>query len=859
MKGFFSNEEVIHRVKKTRGNKNILNSSKTIDSCEQCGLFKGCLSPKMEYTGRGEKKILIIAEAPGRTEDEKGIQLIGEAGQLLRDSLKELNCDLDRDFWKTNIVNCRPPNNRKPSRREMKLCSSRIEKTIMDLKPEFIWLMGGSALDGFFVDDISEINISAYRRRCIPYLKYDCWVIPLLHPSFILRQQSEASKNFFIRDLKWALSCLNLSKPTPFDPTKYVRHLTNTEDIKSIFQIIKKEKIVAFDYETSSLNPYKDGQKIWSIGVAFSKEEAYSFGFQHPEVEENQELIINHLWSDILVDPEVKKIAHNLKFEDGWSRQIFKVVPQGWISDTMTSQHILDDRRGTTGLKFQSFVRWGVGDYAESVHKFITSGPNGMNRLDQVDLKTLCVYNGSDALLTFKLYEQQQKEFRRMDGLKKADKFFLEGVLAFCDVEEEGIGVDPPYYLKEEKELTKEINDLIFELNNSGESKIYLEKTGRVLSLNSSKDLRELFYKILGYTSPKSTDSGVDSVDSEALNQLNFPFVITLLKLRKLLKIRDTYLSQFKREEVNGRIHPSFNLHIAESFRSSSQNPNFQNIPTRDEDARRTIRRGIIPSPGNKLVEVDYSAIEVRLAACYTHDPKLIEYIHDPTTDMHRDQACDLFKLRLPQVNKDIRFYAKNGFVFPQFYGSTYKACAANLWDEAKNLKTTQGVPLLEHLQKKKIKTYYAFQDHVQEVSEAFWKKFFVFKQWQEDVVNFYNRKGYVEMLFGHRRGGFLSKNQIINSPIQGAAFHCLLWSLIEVNKIRKKEQWKTKVIGQIHDSIVMDLDPKEEKHVIPIVKRIMCDDLREAMPEIIVPLEVEVDITPINGSWYLKKGLIDE
>jgi DNA polymerase I-like protein with 3'-5' exonuclease and polymerase domains len=141
-------------------------------------------------------------------------------------------------------------------------------------------------------------------------------------------------------------------------------------------------------------------------------------------------------------------------------------------------------------------------------------------------------------------------------------------------------------------------------------------------------------------------------------------------------------------------------------------------------------------------------------------------------------------------------------------------------------------------------------------VEKNFWKKFFVFKQWQEDVIDFFNRKGYVEMIFGHKRGGFLSKNQIINSPIQGTAFHCLLWSLVRVNECRKKEGWKSNIIGQIHDSLVFDLDPSEENYIIDTTRRIMCNDLREAVPEIIVPLEVEVDITPVDGSWYDKVSI---
>ena len=824
------------------------------DPCEKCGLYKDCITPKMNWTGKGKQEILIIAEAPGKNEDRQGTQLVGEAGQLFKRALDQLGYDLDIDFWKTNTINCRPPGNRKPTRREMKYCYPRLLKTIEDLNPKFIWLMGGVALEGFFIEDMTELNISPYRKRVIPYPDFNCWVVPLFHPSFILRQQNESSVELFKRDLRWALSCRNKLSPDIFEPIKYTKVLTDLESIRIALDRIKKEKLVAFDYETSRISPHKDGQKIWSIGVALSSEEAYSFGFQHPDSIVNQD-IISKWWSEILVDPSIKKIAQNLKFEDSWSRKIFGVVPKGWICDTMTDQHILDDRKGTTGLKFQAFVRWGVRGYEKEVTKYLVDTEDGINKLDQVKLQELCQYNAIDALLTFKLYEEQQKEFEGKPGLKKAADLFFQGVLAFCDIEQFGIGVDPIYYRREERRLTGVLEKLVLKLLESEESKKFRELAGRDLSLTSPKDLRELFYKVLGLRSSKTTDSGMESVDEEALRSLDSNFARELVKVRKILKIRDTYLGQLKREEVNRRIHPSFNLHIAESFRSSSQNPNFQNIPIRDEDAKKTLRRGIVPSKGNKLMEVDYSATEVRIAACYTKDPKLIEYINDPSTDMHRDQACDLFKLKDTEVNKDIRFYAKNGFVFPQFYGSSYKACSSNLWEEAKNLKTEQNVPLYDHLKRKGIRNFHAFQGHVQAVETAFWKKFSVFKEWQEDIINFYHRKGYVEMIFGHRRGGLLSKNQIINSPIQGAAFHCLLWSLIQVNELRKKEEWKTKIIGQIHDSMIFDLCPEEQEHVIKSVRRIMCDDLVEAIPEIIVPMDVEFDLTPVDGSWYEKKS----
>ena len=146
MKGFFKTFPL------TRG---ILSK----ESCRSCGLYKTCRSPKMNYTGKGRKKILIVGEAPGRSEDEdwerKGYkeptQFIGDAGALFRLKLQPYGLDLDEDFWKINASNCRPPGNRKPTRKELKFCRFMLDKAIRELKPESIWLLGGAAVESFYM------------------------------------------------------------------------------------------------------------------------------------------------------------------------------------------------------------------------------------------------------------------------------------------------------------------------------------------------------------------------------------------------------------------------------------------------------------------------------------------------------------------------------------------------------------------------------------------------------------------------------------------------------------------------------------------------------------------------------------
>jgi len=117
-----------------------------VPACGACGLCSGCESPKMSITGDGDRRVLIIAEAPGKQEDAEGTQLVGTVGRYLRGVLDSLDVDLDIDCWKTNAICCRPSRNRKPTKAEIEYCRPNILAAIRELKPEVIILLGGSAV-----------------------------------------------------------------------------------------------------------------------------------------------------------------------------------------------------------------------------------------------------------------------------------------------------------------------------------------------------------------------------------------------------------------------------------------------------------------------------------------------------------------------------------------------------------------------------------------------------------------------------------------------------------------------------------------------------------------------------------------
>jgi len=842
------------------------------NNCRKCGLFEKCFYPKMPASGHGEKGILILGEAPGEEEDEKGAKLqaeegigpqfVGASGQQLRETVAAAGLDFEADFWKINCINCRPPGNRKPTQRELEFCWPRVQKVIKEKNPKAIWLVGGSALENILGHTEFTMAITSWRRKAVPY--QGRWLIPLVHPSYIIRNRNDYTLEQYRRDVKWAYSASMCPVPPIPDLDSHVeKHLTFGPIIEFLDYIYRTQDLITFDYECTALKWQLPGQKILTIGVGYVDEEgkvkAASFPYLHPKsgLSRFQQTAIKKRWTRILKEEKIRKVAHNVKFEDGWSRNGFGVIPHGWEWCTMNSQHKLDESPKTTGLKFQSFVRWGVIYVDEEIKKHIGSEDEEkpVNKLDLIQPNKLCGYNAKDALLTFWLYKEQIKEFSRKDDLMRAARFTLDGVLALADCEQVGIPVNNEYYDKQRVKLNQQIIDISEELSSSEEWKLFKEKTNRDIDVDSTADMRMLLYDFLNIDVKKKTATGGNSVDAEVLEKIGIPFTKNIIRLRKLLKTKNTYLSQYDKVQINGRIYPVYNLHFARSHRSSSNDPNFQNVPIREPEAAEAVRGGIEADEGFMMGEKDYKAIEVCIAACYTRDPTLIDYIHHPENDMHKDQAVELFLLRPKEVHKNIRFHTKNGFVFPEFYGSYYRSCANTLWEESDHLVLADNeTPLRLHLYDQGIRGYKDFEAHVKLCEKKFWRRFPVFREWQERQEDFYTRRGYIETFFGHRRGGYMTKNEIINTPIQATAFHCLLWSLIRANELRKEEGWKSKIPGQIHDSMVWFFWPEEFEYVDAAVDRIMTEDIRDEFSWLIVPLTVETELVPVGKSWFDKK-----
>ena len=478
----------------------------------------------------------------------------------------------------------------------------------------------------------------------------------------------------------------------------------------------------------------------------------------------------------------------------------------------------------------------------------------------------------------------------------QALQLLMDGSRVLAKMEAAGIQIDTDYLARVRREVSEKIQAHEARLKADPVWRLWQKRFGGRAKLTSDVQLGAVLFQDLGFEPSRWTDGGADgqsrpTVDAEALLELNHPFCTEYVAFKKLANARRTFLAGIARETQDGLLHPTYNLHTAVTYRSSCSDPNSQNWPKRNPEMEALVRPCIVARPGNYLVEVDFSGVEVRVGACHHHDPSMIQYITDPDTDMHRDTACDLFFLtpeQAGQMKRTARDWAKNRMVFPSFYGSVYYQTAAHVWKAVRKGEDTipgLGISIREHLARRGITELDVvlkrdpesrqmrlerapargtFGAHVQEVERVLWKERFpVYDEWRYQQQALYARQGYLQtptgfvLRFGN--AGAMKRNDVANYSIQGSAFHCLLWTLIRVQRWLDKYRMRTLLVGQIHDSLLADVPPSELQDFLSKVKRVIEVELPAAWRWIIVPMTCEAEVADIGTSWFHKREWVQD
>ena len=380
----------------------------TITYCGSCKLCNNCISPKIIPAGKGNRKILIVTEKPSAEEDANNNHN-GSANKFLKTCLKRLGVDLYKDCIITNAVLCHNTQNIIEDN-IINACRPSLMKTIQEHNPNVIVLLGPAALKSLLAttykdkDDVGFVD--KWNGFAIPCKSPNAWIIAAHSPTYVLKLNKDLVSLFFKQALKLAIS-KSKSKPNScINYEKQVELILNPlHAVKKINDITSTGKIIAFDYETNCLKPEEKHSRIVSCSICRDGKETVAFPWTNNDI---KNAMIPLLKSDIY------KVACNMKFEDRWTNNKLGFHARNWLWDVMLAAHVLNNSRGITGLKFQAFTSLGVEPYDEHIHPYLVSTKtNPINKIDEIDLKELLLYNGLDSLLTYLLFQKQVKAFER--------------------------------------------------------------------------------------------------------------------------------------------------------------------------------------------------------------------------------------------------------------------------------------------------------------------------------------------------------------------------------------------------------------------------------------------------------------
>jgi len=407
--GFFRDDEVRDRSGGRQGGRTF--------SCVSCGLYKSARTPYMRPHGKGRRRIAVIGEGPGKDEDRAGKPWQGRAGRRLQITMKELGIDLFSDCVCFNSVNCRPPKNRTPTSYEIACCRRKIvNPAIKEHSPHVIILLGGPAVESVIGQQWTKKlgSVSRWRGWTIPDRKFNSWLCPTFHSSYVERESDRLEiETVWKQDLKRAIEKCDEPLPDLPDVKSQVVLLTKDDDTETVLRrIVRLEEgdVIAFDYETTGIKPQSEGHRIVCAAVT-TKVATYAFPWPKSDR-------VLRLWRRLLRSESIGKIAQNFKFEHIWSKVRADVEVRNWVWDTMLASHVLDNRPGITGLKFQAYVQFGVIGYDDAIEPYLKGldekDANSKNRIDEFvskfGIEEALLYCGIDSHLTFRLARLQMDQ-----------------------------------------------------------------------------------------------------------------------------------------------------------------------------------------------------------------------------------------------------------------------------------------------------------------------------------------------------------------------------------------------------------------------------------------------------------------
>ena len=577
--------------------------------------------------------------------------------------------------------------------------------------------------------------------------------------------------------------------------TVYQGILTNKE-FEALLDRLSRAEVTAIDTETTSLN-YMQAE-IVGISVAIVSNEAYYIPLMHEydgvPNQLDREYVLQKLkpW---LEDKEAKKIGHNLKYDS----HIFAnhgIELNGTDFDSMLESYVLNSTatRHNLNAVAKRYLNLDTTSYEDVAGK--GAKQIGFN---QVSLEDAIRYAAEDADVSFQLHQTLHPKLMAINSLAKLYTNIEAPLLKVLQtIERNGVLIDESMLQKQSDQFAITLKEL--------ESKAH-SLAGAEFNLNSPKQLQEILYDKLSLPILKKTPKGQPSTAESVLQRLaeDFPIVQTILNYRTTAKLKTTYTDKLPLmiNQDTGRVHTSYHQAVTATGRLSSSDPNLQNIPIRTAEGRR-IRQAFIAPSGFQILAADYSQIELRIMAHNSQDPGLLDAFQ-AGLDIHQATAAEIFAVDLQSVSAEQRRSAK-----AINFGLIYGMSAFGL---TRQLGITRG--------------------DAQEYIELYFARYPKVKEYMDAIRNQARESGFVETVFGRRlylpdidsrnyQRRQYAERSAINAPMQGTAADIIKKAMIDLQQRLVAESINAKIIMQVHDELVLEVEDSSVGAVSELVTEAM-------------------------------------
>ncbi|MGQ7946299.1 DNA polymerase I [Flavobacterium sp. WC2509] len=601
-------------------------------------------------------------------------------------------------------------------------------------------------------------------------------------------------------------------------PSSFYATLENTEHfyqiiqgdfaVKLLLQNLMNQTSVCFDTETTGI----DALNAELVGMSFSFEKGKAFYVPFPENQEEAQILADK-FKPFFENETIEKIGQNVKY-DLKILSNYGVQIKGKLFDTMIAHYLINpDMRHNMDVLSETYLKYSP----KSIEDLIGKKGKNQKSMRDVALEDIKEYAAEDADITYQLKQNFSPILDKAETKKLFDEIEIPLIPVLAAMELEGINLDVPFLQSMSVEMAVESNAL--------EQKIY-ETAGEKFNLASPKQLGDILFDKLkiGGAKQKKTKTGQYATGEEVLSYLanDNEIVRDILEWRQMVKLQSTYIDALPNQvdSKTGRVHTDYMQTVAATGRLSSNNPNLQNIPIRTERGR-LIRKAFIARDENyTLVSADYSQIELRIIAALSGEENMIKAFQN-NEDIHRSTAAKVFNVSLEEVTKEQRSNAKT-----VNFGIIYGVSAFGLSNQT-SLSRKESAELID----------------------AYYTTYPKLKSYMSNQVDFARENGYVQTVLGRRRylkdinsANMMVKSgaerNAVNAPIQGSAADIIKIAMINIHKKLVSENWKSKMLLQVHDELVFDVHNSELEKIQPMIKHEM-----ENAFKMDVPLDVEIGL----------------